>query len=318
MISAFFGTVIGMERAVASGLRWPFLAPLFSGGGGLVLLAGGSPAMAAGLMLLAACLLFATGIVMFKRHAAAFTLIPTLGALCWLAGCIDWLAALTGWLTGGGAGLIPAWLAFIILTIAGERLELTRFIATPALAKRFFALIVGVLILSLALIRLEPAAGLALYSAALSGLAIWLANYDIARRNLASGGLTQFIAICLMGGYIFLAVGGFLGLAGALVPGHRWYDAALHAVTLGFVFSMVLGHALIVLPAVARIRIPFGNFFYIPLAALHLSLYMRIAGSLAACDVAVRYGALGNALSLLLFIAALVYARLQGEAKKSR
>ncbi|MDR3212478.1 MAG: hypothetical protein LBT71_00950 [Azoarcus sp.] len=306
MMSAFFGTVIGMEKAVASGSHWPFLAPLASGCGGIFLLAGGPPAVAAILSALAATILLAASLATLKRQHAAFVAVAALGASCWLLGSLCWL-----WTDDTALGA-PAWLSFIVLTIAGERLELTRLVATPDAAKRTFALIVAILPVGLALALAAPAAGLTLQGAGLLGLAIWLARYDIARRNLWAEGLTRFIAICLMGGYGFLAVGGLLGLAGGLEAGHRWHDATLHAVTLGFVFSMVLGHALIVLPAIARIRVPYGWVFYVPLAVLHLSLAVRIGGGLAGQGDAIRYGALGNALALLLFIAILAVQARRG------
>ena len=310
MIPAFFGAVISLERAVAFGRRWLFLAPLLSGCGGLVLLAGGPPELGAGLTTLAAALLFAAGLLMIRLHAETFTCVLALGTLCWLAGGVYWLVA------GNGFGLVPAWLSFIILTIAGERLELTRFLATPGWAKRAFSLIVAVLILGLVLCMLDPALGLPCHSAGLLALALWLARYDIARRNLGMEGLTRFIGVCLMGGYFFLAIGGLFGLAGGLMPGHRWYDAALHSVTLGFIFSMVLGHALIVLPAVARIRVPFGRIFYAPLAFLYLSLILRIAGGLFGSGELVRAGTLGNVLALALFVGTVIVRAAKRSSKR--
>jgi hypothetical protein len=59
--------------------------------------------------------------------------------------------------------------------------------------------------------------------------------------------------------------------------GHAARDAALHALGLGFVFSMIFAHAPIVLPALARVRLRFTPFFYAPLALLHLSLAARLA-----------------------------------------
>ena len=58
------------------------------------------------------------------------------------------------------------------------------------------------------------------------------------------------------------------GLAGALAPGHAWRDAAVHALALGFVFAMVFGHAPIIFPAVARVKIPYHPAFYLPLLLL--------------------------------------------------
>ena len=74
------------------------------------------------------------------------------------------------------------------------------------------------------------------------------------------------------------------------------YDAALHAIFVGFVFSMVFGHAPVILPAVLRVRFPYHPVLYLPLALLHASLAVRVFVSTAA-------GAWGNAAAIALFIA---------------
>jgi hypothetical protein len=85
--------------------------------------------------------------------------------------------------------------------------------------------------------------------------------------------------VCLLAGYAWLAVGGGLFLIGApLQPGSAAYDVALHALGLGFVFSMVLGHAPIIFPAVLRVNVPYNAAFYAPLALLHGSLLLRVVG----------------------------------------
>src|SRR4030095_2645618 len=40
MVCGFLGTLIGIERAVALGQRWPYVAPLLSGVGAVALIAG--------------------------------------------------------------------------------------------------------------------------------------------------------------------------------------------------------------------------------------------------------------------------------------
>jgi hypothetical protein len=192
------------------------------------------------------------------------------------------------------------WLLFLVLTIAGERLELTRFLPTPPLAQKLFIGIVGVLIVS-ALTNFYP-----LFSLGLLALAIWLLRYDIARRNISTTGLTRFIAACLLSGYFWLLAAGLLGLAGAFVPGHAWRDAALHAIGLGFVFAMVFGHAPIILPAVTRIRIPYHPALYLPLALLHLTLALRVIGGLGGQFELRHLAGLLNGLVLLVFIATIV------------
>ena len=145
-----------------------------------------------------------------------------------------------------------------------------------------------------------------LFAAGLLALALWLLQYDIARRNIGTQGLTRFIAACLLSGYVWLAVAGLLGLAGAFAPGHGWRDAALHAISLGFVFAMVFGHAPIIFPAVTRIKIPYHPALYLPLALLHLTLAVRVLGGLADHFALRQYAALTNGLVLLVFIATMV------------
>jgi len=103
-------------------------------------------------------------------------------------------------------------------------------------------------------------------------------------------GLPRYIAVCLLSGYAWLAFGG------ALLALETAYDAALHAIFVGFVFSMVFGHAPVILPAVLRVKLPYHPALYVPLALLHASLGLRVFVSPLA-------GAWGNAAAIALFIA---------------
>lgn len=293
MVAAFFGTVISLERAVAIGQRWSFAAPLAAGAGGIALLAGAPIWVGQTLGTLAAAGLLAASGVALRRQPAHFTVVLALGAACWLIGHLHWIAGLF-------TDAVAWWLLFLILTIAGERLELTRLLPTPTHARTGFSLLVALLLLAAASGQDR------LLAADLLGLALWLLRYDIARRNLASAGLTRFIATCLFTGYLWLALAGGLGLAGAFAPGHPWRDAALHAIGLGFVFSMVLGHAPIIFPAVTRIRIPYHPALYLPLTLLHLTLVLRTLGGLGDSFPLRQGGALLNTLTLIVFIATLI------------
>jgi hypothetical protein len=70
---------------------------------------------------------------------------------------------------------------------------------------------------------------------------------------------------------------------------------------------MIFGHAPVILPAIARVKLAFGNFFYLPLAALHASLLLRLLAGLSSFD-ARRTGALLNAVALVLFAATVAAA----------
>jgi hypothetical protein len=309
MISAFFGTVISLERAVALGRRWAYLAPAGAGAGGLALLGGLPGAVPHAFFVGAAAILVAASAVVMRRHAALFTATLMVAALCWLAGNLAWAA---------GHGLdaaVPWWLAFLVLTIAGERLELTRLLPAKPAAAPLFVAIAGLILLGAAAALWHEAAGARLFAAGLLALSVWLLRYDIARHNARQRGLARFIAICLLSGYVWLALGALFGLAGGFEAGHPLRDAALHSILLGFVFAMVFGHAPIIFPAVARVRIPYHPLFYVPLACLHGSLAMRIAGTAFERFALLQWGALLNALTLLLFVVTMVGSVARGRLR---
>lgn len=193
-----------------------------------------------------------------------------------------------------------------MLTIAGERLELSRFLPPSRNATRPFAAIS--LALAAGLAFGERHAGRMLFGVAHAALAAWLLQHDIARKTASGRGLTRYIALCLLPAYGWLAASGALiAAADALVPGSAARDAALHALGLGFVFSMVFGHAPIIVPAVLRVTLAYHPAF----SLLHGTLLLRVAG--AALDPALaRAGAVGIALALVLFIATMVAAVVRG------
>jgi hypothetical protein len=139
--------------------------------------------------------------------------------------------------------------------------------------------------------------------AGLLAVTSWLARHDVARRTVRQRGLTRFMAVSLLGGYVWLGVGGAIAVVtGPAMPGVL-YDALLHAVFVGFVMSMVFAHAPIIFPAVLGVPLPYHQSFYVHVGVLHLSLIVRVAGDLD--DGLGRWrgwGGLLNAVALLLFM----------------
>jgi len=293
IISAFLGTVIGLERAVAVKLPAAFLAPLASSLGGLCLLLG-QAAAGAWLGVAAAAAFSAVNVVLVRRQWAGHTLLLLGSAVAWLAGNL--LFAL-----GQGSGAtLPWWFAFLVMTIAAERLEMTRLMRRRPAAPVLLAAILAAMLAGAAVSAVSVRLGGVLYGLSLVLLALWLVTFDIARRTVFARGLSRYMALCLLGGYVWLAVAGFAWTATAL--GLPLRDVALHALGLGFIFSMIMGHAPVILPAIARVKLQFGAFFYVPLAALHLSLALRLGWGLADAQQRVA-GAIGNGLSIALFAA---------------
>ncbi|CAI09701.1 conserved hypothetical protein [Aromatoleum aromaticum EbN1] len=309
MIAAFFGTVISLERAVALARMWAYLAPACAGAGGLALLAG-APTLLAQVFFVAAALILVLGSVqVMRRQTVLFTVVLAVGALCWLVGNLAWL------IENNVQAAVPWWLGFLVLTIAGERLELTRFLPSRPAAAPLFSVAVAVVLGGAATSLWREETGLAIFAGGLLFLAAWLLRYDIARHNARQKGLTRFIAICLLSGYAWLAVGALLGLGNSFAPGAAMRDAALHAITLGFVFAMVFGHAPIIFPAIARVKLPYHPVFYLPLAALHVSLATRIIGSAGEWYALRQLGAVLNGVALLLFIVTMVTSVLRGRKR---
>jgi hypothetical protein len=149
--------------------------------------------------------------------------------------------------------------------------------------------------------------------ALLAGLwALWLLAFDMARRTVRKSGLTRYIAASLLAGYFWLGVAGLLGLRFGGVTAGLHYDAFLHSLFVGFVFSMIFAHAPIILPAVTGLPLAFHSGFYAPLALLQASLALRVAGDLVAMLVVRRWGGLLNEVAILLFLAMLLLAVRRG------
>ena len=297
MVSGFLGTVIGVERAVALNRRWTYAAPALAALGALAALVGLPFWVASLLLVLAGIGLVAVFALIVKMETAGYTITMALGAVMWLVGNLlvfmgQPVYAAVGW-----------WIGFLLLTVAGERLELGRILrhSKPVISLFFGA--TGIFAAGLILALVNAGAGARLSGAGMVMLALWLMRYDVARYTIKKEGLTKFIAACLLAGYFWLAVSGALWAAHGAVLAGLIYDAVLHAFFIGFIMSMIFGHAPIILPAVMGKQINFSRRFYSHLGLLHLSLILRVAGDLLSQSELRKWGALLNAIAILLFFA---------------
>ena len=297
MISGFLGTLISLERAVVLERRWAYLAPLLTGMGALMLVLGVTGSLGPLLITLGSLVGVAIFVVIITRQPIHFTVVMGLGSVSWLVGNLLWLS--------GQAvhSVVFWWIGFLVLTIAGERLELSRLRRLSSVGQTIFLGTVLLLLAGLVLSRVNSDVGVRMAGAGMLLLALWLFRYDIARRTVRQTGLPRFIAICLLTGYLWLGVGGVLGLLfGGISAGPR-YDAMLHSVLLGFVLAMIFGHAPIIFPAVLGLPITFRSTFYLHLMLLHLSLLLRIIGDVTSWLPGRQWGGLLNVVALLLFLA---------------
>lgn len=305
MMGGFLGTVIGIERAVAARRAGAWSAPLLSASATMAHLLG-ADSLAHALLLAAATVFVAVNVLLWRRQRAGHTALLLAGASCW------WVGNALFALQAGSGAVLPWWFALLVLTIAAERLEMTRLMRRRRGAAGSLVAVLAALVAGAALSGVQPLAGGVLFGAALLSLAAWLFAFDIARRTVRAEGLPRYMAVCLLGGYAWLAVGGAAWIAAAVgIPAR---DAALHALGLGFVVSMIMGHAPVILPAIARVKLLFGAFFYVPLLALHASLLLRLGAGFTDFHWRAQ-GALANALAIALFAATAVGAAIAWRAR---
>jgi hypothetical protein len=301
LVLGFVGTMVALERAVAAGRWWCYCSPAALGAGG-VLLAGPAPRTLSGVLLLVGCSgLIAVYVPLWRRSTDVAVLVQAGGAVLATGAAVLWLGHVPV------PDLFPFLAGFLVLTITGERLELARVAMVGASAETLLAVVSAVTVTGAVVALMWPSVGYAVLGAALLATTMWLARYDVARRTVRAVGLPRFMAVCLLAGYAWLAVPGAVWLLHGPVFGGRGYDAVVHAVMLGFVLSMIMAHAPVILPAVIRRPLPYTPVMYVPVALLHLSLLLRIAiGDGRDIEWAVRAGGLGNIVAVLAFVAVAV------------
>jgi hypothetical protein len=309
MVSGFLGTLICLERAVAlhSAVRltrgetrlrdvWPFTAPLLTAIGTLLILIqrwGGLGPVLISLGSFTLLILFARHL---GTHFSMHLLVMTLGGVCWTIGNVWWARGAPTF------EFVNWWISFLVLTIAGERLELGRVLRWSRGARAAFSAAASVVLLGLIVSLISPPTGTRIFGTGLVGLALWLLVHDVARRTVRSNGLVRFVAFSLLSGFVWLGLGGLLALYYGRVVGGNPYDAFLHTIFLGFVISMIFGHAPIILPALVGRPMVFHRSFYLHLLLLHLSLLIRIWGDLSGWAEWRRWGGMFNMIAILLFL----------------
>lgn len=304
MVSGFLGTLISLERAVALRARWAYAAPVSSTLGALVLILGISPLAGSLLSTLGSLGMVAIFVVIVHRQPALFTYTIALGAGMWFVGNMLWLSGLPLFY------VVIWWSGFLILTIVGERLELARMRRLPLLSDRLYLIAVAILFAGALATAVEAIAfpdagstfGVRVAGGGMLALAAWLLRFDITSRTVRQTGLTRFIAVCLLSGYFWLGTSGLLRLLSPDISSTNMYDATLHTVFLGFVMSMIFGHAPIIFPAVLGRPMTYHPIFYVHLVLLHLSLALRIMGDLGAGLSARQWGGMFNVIAVLLFL----------------
>jgi hypothetical protein len=209
--------------------------------------------------------------------------------------------------------IVYLWIAFLVLTIGGERIELSRVLRPTAGQLRLFGVSAAVLATAAILAVWDLHWGSRLSGLAMLALSLWFLRYDLATRNIRHPNpLTRYIAFCLFCGFIWLGISGALQLYFGAVYAGPYYDAVLHTVFVGFVISMIFGHAPIIFPAILGTPIHFHKAFYVHFMLLHFSLVLRIVGDLIGQAQVRMLGGLFNEIAILLFLIVTILSILKG------
>jgi len=305
MVCGFLGTLIPLERAVAIRRKWMFSAPILTGLGWIMLLAWAG-LVGAILFTLGSLVTLAILFYMYQREPKIHMAVMAAGSLAWLAGNILWVTGMPIF------QMIFWWMAFLVLTIAGERLELSRILHLSKVKILIFGLVSGLILISAGTAIFNLDLGTRSTGLGFLALGIWFLPNDIAARNLRHPSpLTRYIAVCLFTGFLWLIIGGgMMLLIGAQYAG-PYYDAMLHIIFVGFVMSMIFGHAPIIFPAIVKVQITFVPAFYIHLVLLHLSLLVRVIGDLTEFPAVRMWGGMLNEIAILLFLGMTVFSILR-------
>lgn len=310
MVFGFVGALIALERAVAWGKTPGYAAPV------LLVLGGGSQLFSAPrtltgtLLILGMATMLATYYPLWRRQRADAVLIQMLGACAGLAATV---------LYAGGVeiSLLLPWLAaFLVMTIAGERVELARFQLT-ARSHTLAVVLNFALLVAATATTLFVEAGTVLFGLVLCALVGWLAVNDVARRTLKAGGAPRYMAACLLSGYFWLLVAAVVWGLG-FPSGSGAYDTVVHAVFLGFVMSMTMAHAPTILPAVLAIDLPYRKTMWLPVILLHTGLLIRLwLGNGLDSHMAWQIGGVVNVIALLFFVLVALASALQAARSAS-
>ena len=296
MVNGFLASVIFLERAVTFKSKWILLLPLVN--------ASGIIAFALDLLQVAQ-ILFITGSMGFLVMCIYFIIrfkdshytIFLMGAFCLLTANIILLR------TNFYPGAVTWWMGFLLFTIVAERLELSRFLALGIFKRSLLWVCVAFVLV--ALVWPFQLKGNIVLAIAIAMTALWLLKYDMARHSIKVKGQHRYSGLLLVTGYVWLLIMSLLlPFQDKLVFG---YDAVLHSFFIGFIFSMIFSHAVIILPAVIKLPVKiYRPFLYVWFFLLQASLMLRVVADIMEEIACRKIAGLINGVCIVMFFVSIV------------
>lgn len=296
MVGGFLGTLISLERAVVVKSRWALLVPLVQ--------ALAVPALLLDQFTLAVWLFIAGAVGMtlivysfLTRFQKPFYYLLFGGSVCLLIGHIVLLR------THFYPTAVPWWMAFLLLTITAERLELSRFVPLKQYQRGLLWVALGIFLLGVA----QPFHGIGqvVTGVGMVVVAAWLIRFDMARRLAFRTGQHRYMGLLLLLGYGWLLLSGLLLALPVTFP--FVYDATVHTFFAGFVFSMIFAHGPVILPGVLNLR---GQFFhpilYVGSLIQSIGLLIRLGADVAGTVPWRLIGGVGQGIAIFIFMGSLL------------
>jgi nitrite reductase (NO-forming) len=327
MVFGFLGGAIGLERAVAyqagspAKPKWGFLAPAFAGVGSLLMIFEVSPLVSretpiAPLAFMASnpqmlpglawtlSMAALTGIYLgvWRRQQSVAVLIQLLGSFLGVCGIALWARGVDAQM------LAPWWMAYLVLTIVGERIELARvaFIAHNIEWLIFFSALAFSLTLGLCL--LNPAIGYPAMGVTMGIMLLLAITHDTARKTFKLKGVTGFMGTCMLVGYAWALLAAAVWIFSPTGFEGYWRDMAIHALAIGFTMSMVAAHASMIIPSITRRPMTYKPVLWVGWAVMQLGLAVRLLGTTRASTLLWQWGdgiSVAGMLAMMVTVAAL-------------
>lgn len=303
MVGSFLGTLICLERSISYPNRIALLVPALNAFS-IVFFLISMPKIAYIFLLTGSAGLTIIYYLLYVKHKGMHLLIMLAGAMCYFIGNAILL----------NSSFYPSsvmwWIAFLFFTITGERLELSRFILLKNVFKKQAVFVILLLVFIAGIILPFHTFGAYAAAVSLTGAALWLLKYDMAKHSLKKPGISFYSGLLLITGYFWLIITGIFFALGAYFG--SYYDASIHSFFIGFVFLMIFAHAPVILPAVLKLNIsPFGRSLYIWYGLLNVTLLWRVLCILPEIAPSKMWAGMFNGIVIIgFFVNMIILARL--------
>ncbi len=309
MASGFLGSLILLEKIVLLQNRWFLIFPLINAFSVLLFFVD-YQFIATIFLLIGSTTMVGLAIYFLLKHNESHHYLFLGGAI------LSWISNFRFLSSNFYPVILPYLIGFFLLMIVGERLEMTRFlpvshIKVNILWAMLLAWVIGILFIPFHS-KIFP-----FISTLLSGIALWLLQNDMPKHSIKKAGLHRFVGINLIIAYVWLFLFGIWQVLPFKVA--FAYDAFVHLYFIGFVLSMVLAHAPIILPSVLKLGVkPFYSGLYIWVAFMQISLIMRLTGDVSGNFAWRKIGGLFNGVGFIGYLGTLAILMILEVRKASK